>query len=332
MSTREDRKIGARPGPDAGGTALDRLPALATTGVGSLPFPTADEAARHAVRAYDLPFLSQMPRHDGDMVAEWLGATSCGWTSERDRERPFAWDATLATLADRPPAHGMVKLQVTGPVTLAIALEREAVRAGVAPDVLRLGREVSAWLAANVADQVATLRTHGLDAVVLVDEPGLARSGVGDVVDVWDPLTRVGAAWGLHVCGAVPWATVRAAAPDVLSFDVTRYGVGGEGAAAIAGLVAGGSRIAWGAIDPVEPDGAGAAVNRIVTAIGACATSDLDVDRLFARSLLTPACGTGRLSPRRERLVAATLTATAELARSVRTARSSGGSAGSASR
>jgi len=49
------------------------------------------------------------------MVSEWLGADPgrCGWTADRDREQPAA----------KPPDHGMVKLQVTGPVTLAIALE-----------------------------------------------------------------------------------------------------------------------------------------------------------------------------------------------------------------
>ncbi|MCK9247823.1 MAG: hypothetical protein M0P31_02450 [Solirubrobacteraceae bacterium] len=322
MSTREHRDPAVTSAAPAGPRVLDRLPALSTTGVGSLPFPTADEAARHAVRGYDLPFLPQMPRHDGDMVAEWLGAaTPCGWTSERDRERPFAWDATVAALAARPPEHGLVKLQVTGPVTLATALERGAGRAGARADVVHVAREIGAWLAANVREQVDALRGLGLDALVVVDEPGLARSGIGDAVDVWDPLARVAAAWGLHVCGAVPWATVRAADPDVLSFDVTRYAVGGEGAAAIGALVTGGSRIAWGAIDPVDPGGAAPAVNRVVTAIGACAGEHRDVDRILARSLLTPACGTGRLSPRRERLVAATLAAAADLARTVRAAR-----------
>ena len=35
---------------------LDRLPALATTGVGSLPFTSLADAARHAMSAYTLPF------------------------------------------------------------------------------------------------------------------------------------------------------------------------------------------------------------------------------------------------------------------------------------
>ena len=65
---------------------LDRLPALATTGVGSLPFVRPPEAARHAFGGYALPFCPQLPRLDGDMVSEWLGTDPgrCGWTSGRD--------------------------------------------------------------------------------------------------------------------------------------------------------------------------------------------------------------------------------------------------------
>jgi hypothetical protein len=59
---------------------LERLPAWATTGVGSLPYTEGRTAAGQAVKAYDLPFCPQLPRLEGDMVAEWLGAdpARCG--------------------------------------------------------------------------------------------------------------------------------------------------------------------------------------------------------------------------------------------------------------
>jgi hypothetical protein len=95
------------PGP---APVLDRLPEWATTGVGSLPHTFPDDAAAHVVGEYDVPFCPQLPRLEGDMVLEWLGADPlrCGWTPERDRERPAAWDAFLAALARRPPPHGVV--------------------------------------------------------------------------------------------------------------------------------------------------------------------------------------------------------------------------------
>lgn len=316
IGTREDPTVDRRP------PVLERLPAMATTGVGSLPFPEPGAAVRHATRAYELPFCPQLPQLDGDMVSEWLGSgwaggASCGWSAERDRERPVAWDATLDALAGprgRPPRHRLVKLQVTGPVTLAVALERAAGRSGAGAEVLDLARDVGGWLAANVAGQVARLRQAGLDALVVVDEPGLAHAEVDDLAGVWDPLARCGAAWGLHVCSQVPWATVGRAAPDLLSFDITRYPVGGEAAAAIAALVRRGGRIAWGALDPVRPDGPANVASRVVSAIGTVGAQGIAVDRLFAQSLVTPSCGTGRLSPRRERLVASVLAAGAEVA------------------
>jgi hypothetical protein len=96
-------------------SALRRLPALATTGVGSLPFAAPAEAVRHAANAYDVPFCPQLPRLDGDMVRSWLGAypAGCGWCPDRDRQRPEAWERFVAEVAARPPAHRTVKLQVT---------------------------------------------------------------------------------------------------------------------------------------------------------------------------------------------------------------------------
>jgi hypothetical protein len=191
------------------GSMLTRLPPLTTTGVGSLPFTLPGEAARHAVRAYELPFCPQLPRLYGDMVAEWLGADPgrCGWAPDRDRQLPGAWDDWILELERRPPAHGMVKLQVTGPLTLANALSRSA---GGWPDVDGLAREVSAWLAAAVSGQVRALGELGLSTLVMVDEPGLVaarRAGAGavrqaaSVVAAWDALRAVAPSWGLHVCG-----------------------------------------------------------------------------------------------------------------------------------
>jgi hypothetical protein len=269
---------------------LDRLPALATCGVGSLPFARAGDAARHAVRAYDLPFCPQLPRLDGDMVHEWLGDDPgrCGWSSDRDRQLPAAWGAFVHELRERPPEHRLAKLQVTGPVTLAAALERSAGRPGHGAPVAALAREVAGWLAANVAEQIAGLNDIGLDVLLVVDEPGLAATGVSDV-RVWDPLRIT--AWGMHICGVVPWRLVQELRPDVISYDVVRYGVPREANE----LARSGTRIAWGVVDPVQ----------LVIATGFPAE----------RSLLTPTCGTGRLSVERELVVAATL---AEVASSLR--------------
>jgi hypothetical protein len=281
-------------------SALDRLPALATAGVGSLPFARPAAAARHAVSAYELPFCPQLPRLDGDMISEWLGDDPgrCGWASDRDRQLPAAWDDFVHELTAHPPEHRVAKLQVTGPVTLATALERASGRPGQGAEVAELAREIAVWLAANVAEQIAGLAELGLDVLLVVDEPGLAHSGLRDP-GPWDPL-RAGAAaaWGLHVCGTVPWRLVAEIEPDLISYDVARYGIAPEARPVLAQVAERGGRVAWGAIDPVAPGG-----ERTATACVAGAMEVIGAER----SLITPTCGTGRLSIEREHAVAAAI-------------------------
>ena len=281
-------------------SVLDRLPAWATTGVGSLPHTFPEHAAAHVAGEYDVPFCPQLPRLEGDMVREWLGADPlrCGWAPDRDRERPVAWGAFLAAVTRRPPAHGVVKLQVTGPVTLARALEPADAAAAE-----RLAREIAGWLAANAAGQVEALRARGLDAVLVVDEPALAACPMAP--RVWDPLRAVAPAWGLHLCCAVPWGLVDCAEPDLLSFDLAAGGVDHAGSHVLVRLLARGGRIAWGVLAAHRlGERAAHAAWRLSAALARLGATPASVG---PRSLLTASCGTGRLTPRREAEVTAAL-------------------------
>jgi hypothetical protein len=185
-------------------------------------------------------------------------------------------------MASSPPDHGLVKLQVTGPATLATALE--------GPGRGALAAEISGWLAANARAQVQRLRELGLRAVLIVDEPGLDRAGIPDP-RLYDPLRATGAAaWGVHVCGPVPWALVDALEVDVLSFDAVRHP---PDAAVLDRIIARGGRIAWGVVDPVAPVEPAAIAARVAVPA--------------ANSMLTPTCGTGVLSPAKEAQVARAL-------------------------
>lgn len=286
-------------------TVLDALPAWATTGVGSLPHTFPEHAAAHVVGEYDVPFCPQLPRLEGDMVREWLGADppGCGWSAERDRERPAAWDAFAAALGRRPPAHRVVKLQVTGPVTLARALEADSRAAEP------LAREIATWLAANAAGQVEALRARGLRALLVVDEPTVRDD---TPADVWEPLRAVAPAWGLHLCCAVPWGLVETAAPDVLSFDLAQGALDRRGAQALRAHLARGGRVAWGVLAAHRPERAAHAAWRLGAALSRVG---LNATAVGPSSLLTASCGTGRLSLRREAEVTAALASVAASAR-----------------
>jgi hypothetical protein len=291
---------------------LDRLPPLTTTGVGSLPFERASDAAQHAIRAYELPFCPQLPRLDGDMITEWLGADPgrCGWAPDRDRERPAAWHDFVARLTAAPPEHCLVKLQVTGPVTLAIALERGAAGSASRARIVSLARDIATWLAANAAGQVRRLTHVGLDALLVVDEPGLAHTAVDRAnAALWDPLRSAAPVWGMHICGPVPWDLVDALDLDLISLDVTAHGLPAQAGPVLARMLRRGGRAAWGVLDPVRPTGAADSAGMVVAALSTLADEGLPIERLAELSLLTPACGTGRLSPERELFVAASLDA-----------------------
>jgi hypothetical protein len=282
---------------------LERLPAWATTGVGSLPFANPRVAAAHAAGAYDVPFCPQLLALEGDILNEWLGGDPqrCGWSADRDRQRPLAWDELLDELARRPPAHGVVKLQVTGPVTLACALERRSTAAPSQRAVASLAREVATWVAANAAAWVGALAERGLQSMLVVDEPSLEAVAAPGLETVWDPLRATAPAWGLHACCAMPWELVARAEPDLLSFDVA---VAPPDARVLRALLARGARIAWGVLAPHRAEGAPTALARLAALAERVAIPG-------EQSLLTAACGTGRVPARRELAIAAALAETA---------------------
>lgn len=288
---------------------LDRLPPLATTGIGSLPFSRPADAAAHVVTAYELPFCPQLPRAYGDMIAEWLGADPgrCGWAPDRDRQLPAVWDPFILQLSRRPPAHRLVKLQVTGPVTLATALDPAA--RGV--ELCALAREISMWLAATVTTQATELGELGLDAILIIDEPGIAAAEVR-VTDaaVWDPLRASVRTWGVHICGAVPWPLIDAAQPDLVSFDLAHYGLTASARPVLTRVISRGGAVIWGVFDPLAPQPVAAATCQIRSACASC-SPELTESRVLAASLVSASCGTGLASVDDELALAARVGAAA---------------------
>jgi hypothetical protein len=238
---------------------LARLPALATTGAGGVPFARPRAAVAHVWRAYELPFC---PR-----PAYAAGA-------------PLAFDAVLDACAARPPAHRLVKLGVTGPVTLCWA------RLGDADAVPDLARALAEELAAAVRDRAARLAEFGVDTVLLVDEPVLGRVPEPPA-EVWEPLRGAAAAWGMRVGGAVPWPLVRDLDPDLVALDLDGPALDLAAGRALGALCERGARVLWGV---PTADGGPAAAARLARAVALVAgASGADADVVRERSLVAPA-------------------------------------------
>jgi methionine synthase II (cobalamin-independent) len=236
-------------------TDAPRWPAGGATGIGS--HPGVDPRAAVAVvfgEVPDLPYLPELPvRGPG---ADMIGRTASllvdlptetvptGWRfTDRpghDLRRARSWLAEdLDTVEERAQGfQGPLKIQVTGPWTLAAGIElRYGDKALADPGACR---DIAASLAEGLALHVSDVRKRVQDAeiVVQVDEPSLpavlagtvpTASGFGALSAVEEQVARsalsdvlaaAGAATAVHSCAAsLPVDLCVRAGADALSID-----------------------------------------------------------------------------------------------------------------
>jgi hypothetical protein len=286
------------------------------TGIGSLPHSDPREAVDFVLR--ELPDLPAAPQLSASCPAEGMVAQaaagiggvrveadgSLALIGQLDPGAPVVdalvgdgWEATRtfldATAARRQP----IKLQLTGPVTLGLAL----VAAG-APAVAAFqtaGAAVRSRARALVA--LAQARAPRAPLVVFIDEPGLtglpARSfpiAPGEMVDlVSGILASLGpeVISGLHCCGMTDWRLALQAGPQVLSAPVDPS-LADDGPA-LASFLEGGGWVAWGAVPTDRPVGDDPDVlwRQLVSLWNDLARTGCDPGLLRRQSLVTPACG-----------------------------------------
>jgi methionine synthase II (cobalamin-independent) len=304
-------------------------PAGAATGVGSLPGTDPVEAARVvAGELPDLPHLAELPARGPG--ADMLGRTAAlladlyvdlqpsGWRfiprAGIDQRRALdflAWDLDALEAALDGYA-GLLKVQATGPWTLAAGIElhrgdRALADAGAV-------RDIAAALAEGVARHVADVRRRVPGATVLVqlDEPSLpavqqgripTASGFGALRavgahELLDGLravvTGTGAPVGVHCCaGDVPLDLLGRSGAAFVSIDLSL--VTTRQYDPLAQLVEDGVHLLLGAV-PTAPD------DRPVRAAAAPLRTlwrnlSYPPETLAERVVVTPACGLAGASP-----------------------------------
>ena len=299
-------------------TPFVRAPVLVpgiATGIGSLPHTDAREAAELVLRCLpELPAAPQLPARDPreGMIAQWAtalpeiavapdGTLSLEGSSDANPVCVFdthAHGGLLAFLdaADAsacPPSR--VKVQLTGPLTLGVALlaagmpERRAFR--------RAAAAVSAWSVA-LEDLVAS-RIPGSSLVTFLDEPALVtwRSGNAPLdretaIDLLSgALAATDGTTGVHVCGDGDVALAIEAGPHVIGVEATTELV--DFTVALARFLDADGWVAWGAIPTDRPVGERAEPHWRRLASVWCELTKRGVDPvpLRARGLITPACG-----------------------------------------
>jgi methionine synthase II (cobalamin-independent) len=293
------------------------LPIGLPSAVGSLPHDDVDAAVRFALgRQPRLPAAPSLPRRSAveGMIpqAAWgiVGVLVLPDGSLLVDEGAVDPAAPLQPVLDAEPFTGLrafltavegrvapFKLQITGPVTLGLALHA----VGVPPEraFVVAGRAV----AARIAEVLAAARraAPGATPLMFLDEPGLTAAlepgfplGVDDTLDlVSAALAAVegGAIAGLHCCGRADWPVVLQAGPQVLSLPVETGATDHPGA--FADFLERGGWLAWGAVPTDRPLGETAEIlwRRLVGEWEVLAEAGCEPGLLVEQALITPACG-----------------------------------------
>lgn len=293
------------------------------TGVGSLPHTDAGEAARVALQLLpEMPAAPQLPRrspaegmiaqvaagmpgvkvrNDGSLLIDPRRLDPSPGVRQLDERAWVGLAAFLDEAAGRRCA--TVKLQLTGPITLALALV-----AGGAPPRLAFGAAGAAVMSVGRAVvRRAGERLPGTRLVVVLDEPGLSaatraefpfeREETIDLVSAALATLGPEVVTGVHCCGQGDLRIALQAGPDVLSVPVRREVV--DDAGGLDAFVERGGWVAWGVVPTDGPIGEReeSLWRRLTSLWFELARTGCDLARLRAQALVTPACGLATHAP-----------------------------------
>jgi hypothetical protein len=293
------------------------LSAGLATGIGSLPHHDPIAAAASSMRW--LPGLPAAPQLPGrtpleGMIAQSVRALPEVVLDEHGRieridlsaiEAPIvvAFDSTahggllafltLAEQQSRPPA--FVKVQVTGPLTLGMALVEAGLPTPIAFE--RAGLLARAW--ARALEHIVAEKMPDTSLVLFFDEPGLVAFRDGEApIDreratdlLSGALAAVACTVGVHVCGQGDLRIALDAGPQILGVEVSTALL--AHAAALGRHMEGDGWIAWGAVPTDRPVGESAAPlwKNLVDCWCELTRRGCDGLRLRHQALVTPACG-----------------------------------------
>ena len=301
----------------AGGAAAV-LQAGTVTSIGSLPHRDADSAAAFVLRHHPaLPAAPQLPRRsplEGMVAQAARGIPGVAVRPDGSLEVDLdvldpanpalpSFDGAshaglLAFLSTAAGRTSPVKLQLTGPITLGLAL----VEAGAPPAV---AFPVAAGAVRAEGAALLTLfrrRLPEAPLVVFLDEPGLVRVPGGTLpidtevaVDILSSALAVledDAVTGVHCCGATDWRMASAAGANILALPVEQSAVVASASALNAHLERGGW-VAWGVVPTNEPLGTDPdrLWRRLSSVWCELVQAGCDPVQLRSQALVTPACG-----------------------------------------
>ena len=206
-----------------------------------------------------------------------------------------------------------VKGQITGPFTLLTGLKDQDNRLGYYdPTIREIGVK---GIAMKAGWQVKFLKQLGLPTLMFVDEPAFAGLGSSsfisisphdlaqDMNEVFASIKRNGGLAGVHVCANTDWNFMLSLDFDILSFDA--YGFFDRLITCrdqLYSFLDRGGIIAWGIVPTSEEEQILNETTESLTKMwekqaAMLINADWDLPALLGRTLITPSCGTGALTP-----------------------------------
>jgi methionine synthase II (cobalamin-independent) len=233
-----------------------------TTGIGSLPLTTPEEACRLVLDTFDIPFWPQLPRasflesmipqfsegmpflridskreslwverDQGASLTEFYETYSENWKSAISEGYAKGLHTLLRLLKDK--THKTLKGQITGPLTFTLGLKDSEKRPVYFDEELR---EISLMLLkAKIRWQTEILKPYAENIVIFIDEPILSALGSTSYLgvepqdtlrllkEIVNCIRYAGGIPGIHCCGNANWPAVIESGAEIISFDAYGY-------------------------------------------------------------------------------------------------------------
>jgi methionine synthase II (cobalamin-independent) len=308
------------------------------TGIGSMPHTNADEAGSLIMKYLpDIPFWPQLPRRSPkeNMVVQFSegfpGVVAEGdkihieastnfeaeleqiyIDCEQDNAHEYGvsreYAAGLRTFLSQAAGNGMIKGQVTGPITWGLTVTRQDGLGILYDDTL--AETEAKFLRLKASWQESVLREISPTTIIFVDEPYLVSLG-----SVFTPIPEekvpvllkevfkgIKGIKGLHCCGNTNWSIVLDTSLDILSFDAYNYAASlSTHSDKVKAFLERGGSIAWGIIPNDEEVLAKESLpnlrDRLEEAMASFTRDGVKFKQIIAQGLITPSCGLNVLSP-----------------------------------
>ena len=215
--------------------------------------------------------------------------------------------AGLHTFLAKAKKQGVVKGQVTGPITWGLMVTRQDGLAVLYDDTLA---EVAAkFLGLKASWEESALRQISPNTIIFVDEPYLVSLGSvftpipeGKVTNLLEEVFQgIKGLKGLHCCGNTDWPVLLSTTTDILSFDAYNYASSLSAYPnEVKSFLERRGAIAWGIVpndeDALAKESLSSLQDRLGEAMAPFTRNGVKFRQIIAQSLITPSCGLATLS------------------------------------